>query len=490
VIVTKNFHYIRANSKMLKIWLTWLQPSLGVLGTALLLSSSFCVRAEAKPAAVALNRQAPAQVSPWSAVKSSGTRIDRELINRVAPTPDLAVRQLAVNSMAVTATPAPSAAIEIRPHRRTYASSVISPSLKSLKQKQVAAKANKFLPQNRANNDVASALSQAINPTSAPIPVPGIYIGNSNGNTANKFAPKTASKFAPKAVVRSTPVAAEIGAPTPLSAMMAAKPGVDPFPVVRPELMQKLDRMPITASIPRLDKTAPTPLSPIAAIPSQSSKAGLSAVIAPKSTIPVQSLDPIAAIPSGLQRLLGNELNSQPISPPAVTTASASTNSMVALQQFVSPTVASVPSSSIDSASLQLSTAQAYTANVPKFSIPGETLASASYTANVPKFSIPGETIASAKPLKSVLNLAAVKPARQSFTTTATATSRKSTYVASSFTPVAPKQSWLVVNQRNNLGGLILGSQQLAAAPRVASLLPGDTAASVGLPVKALVDVN
>ena len=466
---------------MLKIWLTWLQPSLGVLGTALLLSSTLCVRAATKPPAVR-TQPAPAQVSPWSTVKSSGTRIDRELVNRVAPTPDLAVRQLAVSAMTVPAMPAPSAAIEIRPHRRTYASSVISPSLKQQKR---TTKASKFQPK---NNDVASALSQAINPTSAPIPVPGIYIGNSNGNTASKFAPKAA----PKTVTRSTLVATEIGAPTPLSAMMAAKPAIDPFPVVRPELMQKLDRMPVTASVPTIDKTAPSALNPIAAIPAKPIKTVLSAVVSPKPTTPVHSLDPIAAIPSGLQRLLGNNLNSQPIASTSVATASApKTNSMVALTQFISPTVASVPSSAVNAASLQLATAQAYTASVPKFSIPGETLANAqTYTANVPKFSIPGETLLTAKPLKSVINLASVKPGQKSFTTTDTVASRKSTYVASSLTPATPKQSWLVVNQRNNLGGLILGSQQLAATPQVASLLPTDTSASVGLPVKALVDVN
>jgi hypothetical protein len=486
VIVTKNFHYIRANSKMLKIWLTWLQPSLGVLGTALLLSSTLCVRAATKPAAVRIAQPAPAQVSPWSSVKSSGTRIDRELVNRVAPTPDLAVRQLAVSSMAVPAMPAPSAAIEIRPHRRTYASSVISPSLKKSKP---TTKASKFQPK---NNDVASALSQAINPTSAPIPVPGIYIGNSNGNTASKFAPKAAPKTAPKTVTRSTPVATEIGSPTPLSAMMAAKSAIDPFPVVRPELMQKLDRMPVTASVPTIDKTAPSALNPIAAIPTKPSKTVLATVVSPKSTTLLHSLDPIAAIPSGLQRLLGNNLNSQPIGSTSVATASApKTNPMVALTQFISPTVASVPSASVNAASLQLATAQAYTASVPKFSIPGETLANAQAdTASLAKFSIPGETLLTAKPLKSVINLAAVKPAQNSFTTTDPVASRKSTYVTSSLTPATPKQSWLVVNQRNNLGGLILGSQQLAATPQVASLLPSDTSASVGLPVKALVDIN
>jgi hypothetical protein len=452
---------------MLKIWLTWLQPSLGVLGTALLLSSTLCVRAATKPAAVRVTQKAPAQVSQWSTIKTSGTRIDRELVNRVAPTPDLAVRQLAINSMAVPAVPAPSAAIEIRPHRRTYASSVISPSLKK---QNLSAKATKFQPQNRQNNDVASALSRAINPSSSPIPVPGIYIGNSNGNTASKFAPKVA----PKAVVRSTPVATEIGAPTPLSAMMAAKTAVDPFPVVRPELMEKLDRMPITASAPTIDKTAPSALNPIATIPPKASKTILSNVVSPQATTPIRSLDPIAAIPSGLQRLLGNDLNSQPIAASVTTATVPKTNPMLALTQFVSPTtVASLPSSSVNGASLQLATAQAYTSSAPKFSIPGETLLTA-------------------KPPNSAINIAAIKPGQKSFTTTdsTTVASRKSTYVTSSLQPVATKQSWTVTDRSNNLGGLILGSQQLATVPQVASLLATDPSASVGLPAKALVDVN
>jgi hypothetical protein len=456
---------------MLKIWLTWLQPSLGVLGTALLLSSTMCVRAATKPAAVRVTQKAPAQVSQWSTLKTSGTRIDRELVNRVAPTPDLAVRQLAVNSMAIPAVPAPSAAIEIRPHRRTYASSVISPSLKK---QNLSAKATKFQPQNRQNNDVASALSRAINPSSSPIPVPGIYIGNSNGNTANKFAPKTVSKVTPKAVVRSTPVATEIGAPTPLSAMMAAKTAVDPFPVVRPELMQKLARMPITASAPTIDKTAPSALNPIATIPPKASKTILSNVVSPQATTPVQSLDPIAAIPSGLQRLLGNDLNSQPIAASGTTATVPKTNSMLALTQFISPTtVASLPSSSVNGASLQLATAQAYTASTPKFSIPGETLLTA-------------------KSLNSGINIVAIKPGQKSFTTTdsTTVASRKSTYVTSSLQPVATKQSWTVTDRSNNLGGLILGSQQLATVPQVASLLATDPSASMGLPAKALVDIN
>jgi hypothetical protein len=73
-------------------------------------------------------------------------------------------------------------------------------------------------------------------------------------------------------------------------------------------------------------------------------------------------------------------------------------------------------------------------------------------------------------------------------TIAADTSSRQTAYV----TALAPatKQSWTVVNQQNNLGGLILGSQQLATSSRVASLLPVDTTAAVGLPVRALVDIN
>ncbi|NJR31663.1 MAG: hypothetical protein HC778_00735 [Chamaesiphon sp. CSU_1_12] len=84
---------------MLKIWLTWLQPSVGVLGTALVLSSPLCSYAATKPATVRNITKVSTQVSPWSNLKANGTRIDRELLSGVAPTPDLAVRQLAVNSI-------------------------------------------------------------------------------------------------------------------------------------------------------------------------------------------------------------------------------------------------------------------------------------------------------------------------------------------------------------------------------------------------------
>ena len=186
-----------------------------------------------------------------------------------------------------------------------------------------------------------------------------------------------------------------------------------------------------------------------------------------KST-PYQSLDPIAAIPSGLQKLLGNNLNSQPIvaANPVAKANTKAVNPMVALRQIVSPGTDTV-TTGVNAASLQLATAQAYT--------------------SVPKFNIPGETLLTAKQFKPVNDLLIVKRTPQNFTIAATS-NRKASYV----TTLAPatKQSWTVVSQHNNLGGLILGSQQQATSSRVASLLPTDTSAAIGLPVRALVDIN
>ncbi len=433
---------------MLKIWLTWLQPSLGVLGTALVLSNPLATYAATKPAVPRTIAKA-APTSQWSNIKSAGTRIDRELSSGMAVTPDFAVRQLAVNSLG-TPTPVTTAPKPLQVKRNPVAS-FVSPGAKYPK---FSAKANKSTkPQITANSDVASALARAINPGTA-VPVPGLYIGNSNPRVANKFVPT------------GTPVASavEIGAPTPLSAMMAAKTAVDPYPVVRPELMQKLERN-IATNNPA--PKSPYALDPIATIPPVKAQAVTPKTVFPQAkSAPYQSLDPIAAIPSGLQQLLGNNLNSQPLASSPVATKTKNVNSMVALQQLVSPSAAPV-TTAVNSASLQLATAQAYT--------------------SVPKFNIPGETLLTAKQLKPVNDLLVVKRAPQNLSI-ASNRNRQSNYAT--ILAATPKQTWTVVSQRNSLGGLILGSEQLPSSSRVASLLPVDTSAAVGLPARALVDIN
>ncbi|WP_310483996.1 hypothetical protein [Chamaesiphon sp. VAR_48_metabat_403] len=442
---------------MLKIWLTWLQPSLGVLGTALVLSNPLCTYAASKPAAVRnpTTAKTPTQVSQWSAMKLNGTRIDRELSSTIALTPDMAVRRLAMNSITSPGLPATTANLKTPQVGSNAVASFISPSMKSSK---IAAKATKQAKPQYAKNSVAAALSQAINPQ-APIPVPGLYIGNSNARVASKIVPT--GKTVPQPIAATT----EIGAPTPLSAMMAAKTAIDPYPVVRPELMQKLDRTPVVTKTPPV-----VDLSPIASIPTTKPQAVVPKTILPQAkanpaAAPYKSLDPIANIPSGLQQLLGNNLNSQPVIASASTakTKVNKVNSLVALRQLVSPSTPALPS--VNAASLQLATAQAYT--------------------NVPKFSIPGETMLTAKQFNPVRDVVATKRVQKKFSTIIASNQRDYT------TTLAPnaKQPWMVVDRRNSLGGLILGSQPLTSAPQVASLLPVNTS-NVGLPARNLVNFN
>ncbi|WP_373539069.1 hypothetical protein [Chamaesiphon sp.] len=422
---------------MLKIWLTWLQPSLGLLGTALVLSESFAVYAATKPA-VRNPTKASTQISQWSSAKSTGTRIDKELLSVIAPPPDLAVRQLALEAMGTTGTPSTSILANTnRSQRNTAVDRFVSPTARLPKS---AVRASK-----RLNNSVAAALARAINPQQNP--VPGLYIGNSDVQVSKRFLPPA------RPLAQSLAAATEIGAPTPLSAMMAAKAPIDPFPVVRPELMQKLQPTPVVASVlTTKNKTAAYPLNPIAEILAGKPTASVFKTITPKNATVVNSLDPIAAIPTGLQRLLGNNSNTQPIvaSAPVAKPIGIKPRAVLALKQLVSPTATA--QSSVSASSLQLATAQAYISSVPKFDIPGERLLSA-------------------KPLKPAINLLAVKRMPKNLTT-ATVT-RKSNYVAI-LTPTS-NQSW-TLNQHNNLGGLILGSQPVAAvlpkAIRLASLNP------------------
>ncbi|WP_295620124.1 hypothetical protein [Chamaesiphon sp. GL140_3_metabinner_50] len=439
---------------MLKIWLSWLQPSIGILGTALVLSNPLCTYAASKPLLVRNpTPKIPTQASQWSALKLNGTRIDGELSSKIALTPDLAVRQLAMNSMTTSGLSPITAKVKTPQIGRNAVASFVSPSMNLPK---ASAKASKQAKPQYVKNSVAAALAQAINPQ-APVPVPGLYIGNSNPRGAIKVA--STAKALPQPVAAAT----EIGAPTPLSAMMAAKTAIDPYPVVRPELMQKLDKNPVAVKTPPV-----VDLSPIANIPTVKSQSTAPKTILPQAkanpaAAPYKSLDPIANIPSGLQRLLGNNLNRQPMVASASAKAKLNkTNPLVALRQLVSPSTPAVPS--VNAASLQLATAQAYTANVPKFSIPGETMLTA-------------------KQFQPMKNLVA-KRVQKNFSTIIASSQRNYT------TTLAPtKQPWMVVDRRNSLGGLILGSQPLTSVPQVASLLPTN-ANSLGLPARNLVNFN
>ncbi len=451
---------------MLKIWLTWLQPSLGLLGMMLVLSSPLYSLAAQKPTAVGRATKAiqPKAIQPKAiAAGTNGTEVQ---LAGIAATPELAVRQLAVSSLTPSNNNQASelAAKARQQSNRDALDSFLIPSTQS---QNLSSKATK---QKFVKRSVNPALARTAKPKTTP-PVTGLFIGNSNVRGASRFSPSSKQSVQP--IVAST----EIGAPTSLSAMMAANKAVDPFPVVRPELMKKLGQAPALAKVPT-SKPAPPAVDPIATMPSGITKAqqqlNPSAATTtklnkdvPHSLDPIakipsgfhqevpHSLDPIAAIPSGLQRLLGNNLNGdRPAAPVRIAkTTVTKANSLLALDRLTAPVGLPELNKGV---SLQLATAQAYI-SAPKFNIPGER---PSPLAVLPKFDIPGERLSTVTLAKPATKVGAAKDL-QTASLVATAR-RKTNYVAmmrDSHLEPRTKQAWTLAGERTNLGGLILGAQ-------------------------------
>jgi hypothetical protein len=444
---------------MLKIWLTWLQPSLGILGIMLVLTSPLSSFASQKASTVNRASKAVQTRAVVAGTAKPSTSVD---LTGIAATPDLAVRQLAIDALEPKIAPASAAATK---NRQQSTRNAVDTFLTPPTPQAVATKVTK---PKAVKRPIDKALARTA-PTKSSVPVAGIFIGNSEVRGASKYTPDASRSVQPLA-------SAEIGAPTPLSAMMGAAKTVSPYPVVRPETMQKLTKSNTLATVPArtlapvattagAKKTVPAIKSSIAALPAtarttQSLQPTITKLdkVAPQSLDPIasipapfrqevpNSLDPIASIPSGLQRLLGNNLDdNKPVAPirvaktiaPKVSPAKA--NPILAINSIVAPTTAPtvVPSGS----SLQLATAQAYT-SVPKFDIPGERLAS----------------LALAKPATTVASVAAKRPQKATFVTAVQPQDDYLPIVTARQIESHTQQSWTLVGQRNNLGGLILGS--------------------------------
>jgi hypothetical protein len=426
---------------MSKIWLTWLQPSLGVLGTVLVLSNPLCSSAAPNSGTTAATK-VPAPYPSWSGLRSNGTNIDQKLLKGIPTSPDQAVLQLAKDTLA-TSGARPSVVTAKRPQNFDPLASFTGAPVRF---QQLSAKAKQPV-------QIKQSIAAALNPTTTAktkVVVPGLAIGTGDVRVSSQILPTVKPTVAV--------VTARVGTPVQLSAMVADKTSdktvATPFPVVRPELMQKLEANPVVAGRVADVKTASRDLRSI----------GLPKVI---DTI---SINPVASIPDGLQQLLGNNLDgSIKVSVVPVSKATGPNfRSMSALTKLVSPSELVAPAS-VTTASLRLATAQSYT--------------------NVVKFSIPGETIVASQPTATVTTRV------QKSLTTATS-GQKSNYISLSTergSISAIGQSWISVSQTSNLGGLILGSQQLATLPKVIGLLPTNTvklSSFTGSTVSDLANIN
>ena len=424
---------------MSKIWLTWLQPSLGVLGTALVLSNPLCSSAAPNSGTTA-STKVPAPYPSWSGLKSTGTNIDQQLLKGIPSSPDQAVRQLAIDTMATGARP--SVATAKRPQNFDPLASFTGAPVRF---QQLSAKAKKPV-------QIKQSITAALTPTTkakTKVIVPGLAIGTADVRVSSQVLPT----IKPATAV----LTARVSTPVKLAAMVPEKNDrvATPFPVVRPELMQKLEANPVVAGRVADVKTASRDLRSI----------GLPKVI------DQISINPVASIPNGLQQLLGNNLDgSIKVSVVPVSKATGPNfRSISALTKLVSPSELVAPAS-VTTASLRLATAQSYT--------------------NVVKFSIPGETIVASKP-----TTANVTARVQKNLTTATS-GQQSNYgslIVARGSISAIGQSWISVSQSSNLGGLILGSQQLATLPKVIGLLPTNTiklSSFTGATVRNLGNIN
>jgi hypothetical protein len=424
---------------MLKIWLTWLQPSVGILGTALVLSSPLCSLAAPLSTANTRSSKAPVPSPQWSSVKSSGTNIDQSLLKGIANTPDQAVRQLAISTM-TTSGSRPTATTAKAAQNFDPLASFIGTTPRF---KQLSAKATKK-PQQLKQSTITAALSQTSKPKTSVI-VPGLAIGSEKTPTIQPVAIVKPAPKQPVALVKPAPkltaATTKVWTTTPpqLAAMAPVQSVASPFPVVRPALMQKLEATAVVASKVADVKTASRDLKSIG-------------IVSPGLPRAVDnfSINPIASIPNGLQQLLGNNLDgSIKVSVAPVSKATGPNfRSISALTKLVSPSELVAPAS-VTTASLRLATAQAFDTTVAKFSIPGETVvATASVSAKTTAKSLVTATVNQKSVNSSVAMINGLKP--------------------------IIRQSLVAFDRTSSLGGLILGSQQLSTLPKVVSLVPAN----------------
>ncbi len=418
---------------MLKFWLTWLQPGLGLLGIGLLLSNALSVSAAPKLAEVGstshTSKQHSAKQSNRPAVSTLAAALSQQsnqppsILGGISNTPDSAVRQLAINAMSMSGASTANLTAKVKVGNSSDAiANFLSPVGQD--RKIQAFGSPKTQP---AKRPIAIAASK-VQPSSSVVVVPGLFIGNADIRMSSRFLPVSQP-------VATVPANRLVATTMPTAMMMSSSAIAEPFPVVRPERMQTLKSEP-------------------------------SVTIAKVPTAPAAN-NPIASITTGLQQLLGNQQNPSPatIAAPVAKAVAPKTNSLLALSQLVSPAPV-VIAPVANGPSLQLATAQAYT-SAAKFDIPGVMISQMPATKSV---QFPSTVLTTKKVER---NLTATVAKRQN-NYVALMNDRTGANLTNKYFQIQPRQSWSAVNRSNQLGGLILGSPMPTTVSRGIALLPTD----------------
>jgi hypothetical protein len=424
---------------MLKIWLTCLQPSLSILGVVLVLSNAVSAYASSKAPGTLPNKVSKGQpqqkaVKPFAQPQQFGakgagivaastpTQGVRVFSPRASASPDDAVRQLALDTIANSERKTPNLATKTSQQNNSGIASFVSPS--PIGASSISAKSTKV-----------AATTHQLNSQSTPL-VSGLFIGNSSTGT---FDNNTAN-FPNLANPSSQAVLPVVAQAIPTATMMASAKVAEPLPVMQPAQVKPLSTGAVVTQAAPESNSLATNIAK-----------GLQQFLGnePQSTQKDAAQDTTVA--KGLQQFLGNEpksIQTDSVAPIAKAVP-VKTDSVLSLNALVSPTKAT--SRSTNASSLQLATSKSYD-SAADFDLPGV-----------------GTQLQAVKTAQPKVKLLAVKTVKTNLSTAVV--QRKNNYVALMSDKVLKsqsRQSWTAMSQGNSLGGLILGTRstnEIASLP-------------------------
>jgi hypothetical protein len=415
--------------KMLKIWLTCLQPSLGILGMVLVLSNAVSAYAASKIPRILTNKISKGQSQHKTAKPQQFGRSGAGIVAASTPTqgvrvfspsyssPDDAVRRLALDTIAKSDRKTPNLATKTPQQNSSGLASFIPPSTAGVR--SISTKSAKVTPTTHHLKAPATPL------------VAGVFIGNSSST----FDPDV-ENFPNLALPSKQPVLPVVASSLPTATTIASTKVAAPSPIVQPERIEQLGST----------KTVVAPQSDLSAT---SIAKGLEQFLGDEPKSVLTASVPDTNVAKGLEQFFGNEpksIQSDNIAP--IAEIPVKTDSIPSLSELVSPKAAQKNTSA---ASLQLATSKSYDSSAD-FDLPG-----VATQLKAVKIAQPKVKLLAVKTVKTNLSTAVVQ--------------RKKDYVAlMSDEPLNSQssQSWTTVSQGNSLGGLILGTRatnEIAALP-------------------------
>jgi hypothetical protein len=417
---------------MLKIWLTCLQSSLGILGVVLVLSNAVSAYAASKTTGILPNKVSKGQSQQKAAkplvqpqhfgakgakVVTASTPAQGVRFSSSSASPDDAVRRLALDTIANSDRKAPTVAT--RPSQQNSGiASFISPSPLDFSSTTAKSTNTKL-----AKQSVTATTHRSITPAT-PL-VPELFIGNSNTSTFDR----PIGNFPNLAVPSSQAILPVVARSLPTATMTASTKVAEPLAVSQSPQIK-----------PVVTQTAPQS-NPLATNVSN----GLEQFLGNEPKSIRTDAAPEANIAKGLEQFLGNEpksIQADTVTPVAKAIP-VKTDSVLPLSELLAP-VKAAPKTT-NSANLQLATSKSYD-NAADFDLPGVATQLRAIKTAQAKVKVLA--------VKTTLLTAVVQP--------------KNDLTLASNKNLKSQQSLATVSQSNSLGGLILGSRsttEIASLP-------------------------